>query len=127
MTDVPDDFPELTQAQWAAYQRQEGAHARGAYIFDRDYYETYRRYPQESPLYGTEPPPTPRPPADDPRRQAIQNLADFGATEGERAAARAALARLDSRSEADDLEAAMIEDMDELDAEEVAEAEEFGF
>lgn len=88
-------------------------------LFDKEFYEQFGRYPSSSPLFGTTPTNTAR-------RRAIQNLIEQGATEGERAAAAAALARLDARSEADDLEAIAIEDQDELDAEEVAEAEQWG-
>lgn len=89
---MSEQFPELTPEQWAAYVQESGIHAAGAYIFDRDYYASLGRYPEESPLFGT----TPHAPlGDDPRRQAIQNLVERGSTEGERAAARAALERLD--------------------------------
>lgn len=84
-----DPLEGLTAAQWEAYVAQEGVHARGAAIFDRDYFADFGRYPEESPLYGT------TPAAASPRRQAILNLIERGATEGERDAARAALARVD--------------------------------
>lgn len=67
----------------------------GAEAFDREYYAMFGRYPEESPLFGT----TPR--SADPRRQAILNLVERGATEGEREAARAALERID-REEQDE-------------------------
>lgn len=80
---------ELSEAQWSAYLRDNGQFAAGAYSFDKLYFEEEGRYPSESPLYGS----TPR--GDDPRRQAILNLVERGATEGERDAARAALERID--------------------------------
>lgn len=63
----------------------------GVDAFDRSYFETYGRYPEESPLFGTTPTSTRR-------RDAIQALIDRGATEGERAAAQAAMLRLDNPS-----------------------------
>lgn len=84
----------LTAEQWAAYLREalQGNvdAAAGNYAFDTSWYAEYGVYPPESPLYGT----TPR--SADPRRVAIQALIDQGATEGERAAARAAMERLDA-------------------------------
>ena len=55
--------------------------------FDRAYFRMFGRYPEESPLAHMPPP--------DPRRKAILNLIERGATEGEREAAREALARID--------------------------------
>lgn len=57
--------------------------------FDRNFYARFGRYPEESPLYGTTPQQA------DPRREAILNLIERGATEGERDAARAAFLRID--------------------------------
>lgn len=56
--------------------------------FDAEYFRMFGRYPEESPLYGTSP-------RNDRRRAAIVALVERGATEGERAAARTALERLD--------------------------------
>lgn len=64
--------------------------------FDAEYFRMFGRYPEESPLYGA----TPR--AADPRRQAILNLIEHGATEGEREAARAALERIDQEERDED-------------------------
>lgn len=71
----------------------------GAASFDREYYNSYGRYPEESPLYGTTPPPQATrsaSPGSDERRARIEALVTGGATEGERAAARAALLRIDA-------------------------------
>lgn len=57
--------------------------------FDRLYFERFGRYPEESPLAAIDP-------GLIRRRQAVKRLAEFGATEGERAAARAALHRLEA-------------------------------
>lgn len=62
----------------------------GVDAFDAAYFARFGRYPDESPLYGT------TPPAASQRRQAILNLIEQGATEGERAAAEAALSRFDA-------------------------------
>lgn len=62
---------------------------KGVDDFDAEYFRSFGRYPDESPLYGT------TPHSADPRRQAILNLIERGATEGEREAARAALERID--------------------------------
>lgn len=61
----------------------------GADAFDRAYYRRFGRFPAESPL-------TVEALNLERRRAAVQSLVDAGATEGERAAARAALARLDA-------------------------------
>lgn len=61
----------------------------GVDAFDQAYFERFGRYPDDSPLAQ-------QAPADARRRAAIQALVDQGATEGERSAARAALARLDA-------------------------------
>lgn len=61
--------------------------------FDREFYAEFGRWPAESRLAGT------APPGDDRRRAAIQALIDHGATEGGRAAARAAMQRLDATAE----------------------------
>lgn len=68
----------------------------GADAFDRAYYRRFGRFPLESEL-------SVEAIALERRRAAIQALAEQGATEGERTAARAALARLDvaARSELD--------------------------
>lgn len=55
--------------------------------FDRAYFERFGRYPAESPLAAVSP-------SVARRRQAVQRLIEQGATEGERAAARAAFERL---------------------------------
>jgi hypothetical protein len=83
----------------------------GAARFDREHFEQFGRYPEESPLYGT------TPQQDDPRRAAIQALIDRGATEGERAAARAAMHRLDAEPDAERLARDL---QDEADFEEAA-------
>lgn len=62
----------------------------GVDAFDRAYYERFGRYPEESPLYGSQ-----GPRGDTARRQAILNIIELGATEGEREAAREALRRID--------------------------------
>jgi hypothetical protein len=64
----------------------------GVDAFDQAYFERFGRYPDESAAAAD---PNPR------RRQAIQALIEHGATEGERAAARAALGRLDTPSHAE--------------------------
>ena len=61
----------------------------GADAFDREYYKRYGRYPAESEL-------TPEVVATERRRTRIQALIEHGATAGERAAARAALGRLEA-------------------------------
>lgn len=78
-------------------ERDEQAQA-GVDEFDRLYFERFGRYPSDSP-FATEPPSLSR------RRQAVTRLAEQGATEGERAAARAALNRLEaaSHSETDEM------------------------
>jgi len=63
----------------------EADYQEGVDEFDRLFYERYGRYPEEITL---------APP--DPRRARIEALAQHGATEGERAAARAALQRIDA-------------------------------
>jgi len=60
----------------------------GADAFDRAYYRRFGRFPEESPLSIASV-------RDERRRAAILALAEHGATEGERQAARAALRRLD--------------------------------
>ncbi len=60
----------------------------GADAFDRDYYRRYGRFPAESAL-------TVGAVHDAETRARIQALVEHGATEGERAAARAALERID--------------------------------
>ena len=67
----------------------EDAYQEGVDAFDRMYFERFGRYPAESPLAGVDPSLLRR-------RQAVQRLAEQGATEGERAAARAALGRLEA-------------------------------
>lgn len=57
--------------------------------FDQEFYAEFGQYPQESPLHGSRP-------VDTARRAKIEALATGGATEGERAAALAALERLDA-------------------------------
>jgi hypothetical protein len=64
----------------------------GVDAFDRAYYAKYGRYPAESAAAQDT---NPR------RRAAIQALIEQGATEGERAAARAALGRLDHTTHAE--------------------------
>ena len=59
----------------------------GVDAFDRAYFRRFGRFPEESGL-------TLESLRDERRRQAVANLAAHGATEGERAAARAALRRL---------------------------------
>ena len=54
----------------------------------------FRRASEEPPLTTVR--------ASDPRRQAIINLVEHGATEGEREAARAALARIDQEQQDED-------------------------
>lgn len=76
-----------------SYYRDEQA---GVDAFDAAYFARFGRYPEESPLYGT----TPR--TADPRRAAILNLAEHGATEGEREAARAALERIAAEAQDED-------------------------
>ena len=85
---MPGVFTTMSEADY-----QEGVDA-----FDRAYFERYGRYPEESPLYGTQ-----GPRSDTARRQAILNLIEGGATEGERDAAREALRRIDqdAQDEAD--------------------------
>lgn len=68
--------------------------------YDLDYFSTFGRYPEES-RFNYAPPA----PDDSRRRAAIQSLIDRGATEGERDAARAAMARLDQADELARLEA----------------------
>ena len=86
------------------------AYQQGVDDFDDEYFRLFGRYPEES---------TRRPP--DPRRAAIQALIEHGATEGERAAARAALERLDASYERDAAQAeheqAMRDRQDEADYE----------
>jgi len=65
------------------------AYQAGVDAFDRAYFERFGRYPAESPLADVDPSLLRR-------RQAVQRLAEQGATEGERAAARAALGRLEA-------------------------------
>lgn len=60
----------------------------GVDAFDREYYRRFGRFPAESQLSIASI-------RDARRRAAIEQLAERGATEGERAAARAALQRLD--------------------------------
>lgn len=79
--------------------------------FDREFHAEFGRWPTESPLAGTSP-------VSDRRRAAIQALIDRGATEGERDAARAAMARLDAP---DDDELARLE-RDRQDEEDFEEA-----
>lgn len=82
-----------------AQDAQEGVDA-----FDRSYFARFGRYPDESPLSGT-------PRESDHRRQAILNLVERGATQGERDAARRAYEGLygpvpdDAADEEDYLEA----------------------
>lgn len=67
----------------------------GADEFDRDYYRRFGRFPAESELRAESV-------HDAARRARISKLVTQGATEGERSAARAALARFDaSHSETD--------------------------
>ena len=61
----------------------------GADAFDRAYYRRFGRFPAESTL-------SVEAIALERRRAAVQALVEQGATEGERAAARAALSRLDA-------------------------------
>ena len=61
----------------------------GADAFDREYYERYGRFPVESELSAESV-------HDAARRARISTLAEQGSTEGERAAARAALGRFDA-------------------------------
>jgi hypothetical protein len=61
----------------------------GVDAFDRDYYRRYGRFPAESELSVESV-------HDAERRARISALAEQGATEGERAAARAALSRLEA-------------------------------
>jgi hypothetical protein len=61
----------------------------GADAFDRDYYRRYGRFPAESELSVESV-------HDAERRARISVLAEQGATEGERAAARQALSRFDA-------------------------------
>jgi hypothetical protein len=60
----------------------------GVDAFDRDYYRRFGRFPAESKL-------TVESLRDARRRAAIQQLVEHGSTPGERAAAQAALQRLD--------------------------------
>jgi hypothetical protein len=60
----------------------------GADAFDREYYRRFGRFPAESELSVASV-------RDARRRAAIQQLVEHGATPGERAAAQAALQRLD--------------------------------
>lgn len=64
-----------------------GDEQEGVDEFDRAYFERFGRYPAESPLAAVSP-------SVARRRQAVQRLIEQGATEGERAAARAAFERL---------------------------------
>lgn len=99
-------------ANTAEQEEELRRHVSPAFVdaFDREFAATFGRYPTESPLFGTRPENTAR-------RQAIQNLVEQGATEGERAAARAALLRLDA--EPDDDAARLAQDLqDEADYEE---------
>lgn len=59
----------------------------GADAFDRAYYQRFGRFPEESPLSIAAV-------RNERRLAAVEALAERGATEGERAAARAALQRL---------------------------------
>lgn len=61
--------------------------------FDRDFYESFGRWPTGSPFEGTAPRRTARQSA---RRDKVAALARHGATEGERRAAEAALERIDA-------------------------------
>jgi hypothetical protein len=63
----------------------------GADAFDRDYYRRYGRFPAESELSAESV-------HDAERRARIEALVTQGSTEGERSAARAALARFDAPS-----------------------------
>jgi hypothetical protein len=83
----------------------------GADAFDRDYFRRFGRFPEESQLTAVSV-------REAERRARIQALAEQGSTEGERAAARAALHRFDSHELEDDLRA----EQDRLDEEEAAEA-----
>lgn len=65
----------------------EGELQAGVDAFDAEYFRMFGRYPAES-----QAPARPR----SARRQKVATLARFGATEGERLAAEAALARIDA-------------------------------
>ena len=81
----------------------------GADAFDRDYYRRFGRFPAESQL-------TAESVHDAERRARIEALVTQGATEGERAAARAALARVDETGHAERLARDAQDEDDYLDA-----------
>lgn len=103
MRDVGESYTVNDRQSWAGFSREEAARreedlrrfVREPWLdsFDREFYAEFGRWPSGSRLAGT------TPPGDERRRAAIQALIDRGSTEGERAAARAALHRLDAAAE----------------------------
>lgn len=77
----------------------------GADAFDREYFRRFGRFPAESSLSEASL-------RHERRRAAIESLAERGATEGERAAARAALGRLFAEDVIGDFPAAAFEQDD---------------